>query len=139
MNDEHLEQQIRSLRPNRLPPDLTERLEAEPIRPLGGTGRVKLFIAAAAVFATAACIAIWFRPVDTSVGVSVPRAVSILQQDSTLLNSRTLALREHNGQLWEVSEEEWRDDTVAFCSASPAKLRSTVIRRETVCAPVDFQ
>jgi len=140
MNDDYLEQQIRSLNPAPLPQDLVERMSAEPIRPQAGRVRRNFLIAAAAAILVATCVTFALRPDDSAeVASDSETPVSLVQKESTLLDSRTLAFEEHDGQLWEVSEEEWQDDTLALCSTVPAKLRSTVIRREVVCAPVEFQ
>lgn len=142
MNDDNLEKLIRSLKPAPLPADLKTRMRPEPMRPNGFVSRQNITIAAvAAVLIGMVCLAVFLRsdpPVDVVARVS-EAPVSVLKKDSTLLSSRILAIEEHEGQLWEVSEEEWRDDTLALCSAGPTKLNSTVIRRELVCSPVKFQ
>lgn len=142
MNDNDLENLIRSLKPSPLPGDLKARMSAEPMRPKVTGARRQLFIAAAAAVLVGVITVTTFmrpdRPAET-VSSDLESPVSVIKKDSTLLNSRTLAIKEHNGQLWEVSEEEWQDDTLALCSVGPTKLNSTVIRREVVCSPVEFQ
>jgi hypothetical protein len=64
--------------------------------------------------------------------------LSICQQRSVLLGSRTLAVLHHDGRTWEVAEQQWRDDKLALCSAVPVQVQSATIRREIVCQPVDF-
>jgi hypothetical protein len=70
---------------------------------------------------------------------SPARPLSVIKKDSALLNSRVLAIKEYEGQFWEICEEEWRDETLVLYSAGPSKLHSTVIRREVVCSPLTFQ
>ena len=74
---------------------------------------------------------------DTATGP--PDHLTIIEQNSILADSRTIALREHEGRMWELVEQEWHDDTVALCSTSPVRVRSTVIRPVTVWLPVQFQ
>jgi len=149
MKDDELENLMRSLKPAPLPSDLKARLSPEPMRPRPKQGRWKVFLTAAATFAIALFSWSVFNDRDSPTADStfetpnspapVPNLpVSVLKTDSTLLNSRTLAIKKIDGELWEVAEEEWRDDTLALCSAGPVKLNSTVIRREIVCSPVQF-
>ena len=103
-----------------------------------------MFLTAAAILIAAIGFITLLRPdqpavVDSPDPIESETPVSIIKKESTLLNSNTLAFEEIDGQLWEVSEEEWQDETLALCSAGPVKLHSTVIRREVVCALVEFQ
>lgn len=144
MKDHDLEDLIRSLKPGPLPADLKERMAPEPMRPRQFGRWRNVFIAAAAAIAIGIFSAVVFfkseQSTETEVVVIEPDApVSVLKQDSTLLNSRTLAIKEIEGQLWEVCEEEWRDHTLALCTAGPTELNSTVIRREVVYSPLEFQ
>lgn len=144
MKDQDLEDLIRSLKPSPLPDDLKTRLAPEPIRPRQSRRWRTVAIAAAAVVAIGLFSTVVFLKPKQQAGAGVaviePEApVSVLRKDSTLLNSRTLAIKEIEGQLWEISEEEWRDHTLALCSVGPTELNSTVIRREVVCSPVEFQ
>lgn len=144
MKDHDLEDLLRSLKPSPLPNDLKTRLAPEPIRPRqSGRWRTVAIAAAAVVAIGLFSTAVFLKPeqqAGAEVAVIEPEApVSVLRKDSTLLNSRTLAIKEIKGQLWEISEEEWRDHTLALCSVGPTELNSTVIRREVVCSPVEFQ
>lgn len=141
MNDQDLENLVRRLKPSSLPEDLRERLAAEPELPATPvTKRMLLIVAgvAAAVVVFAGMILLE-RPEPLADGHEEERPVSVVQTDSTLLGSRLLEVKEYDGQLWEISEEEWRDDTLLLYTAGPSSLNSTVIRREIVCAPLQFQ
>jgi hypothetical protein len=56
-----------------------------------------------------------------------------------LLAERTLAVEEHDGRVWELVEQEWRDDSIALCSDNPLRVRYSETRVERLCQPVDFQ
>jgi hypothetical protein len=103
---------------------------------------VALSIAAAAVVVFSGTI-LFHQPEAASdplvEGEEQKRPVRVVQKDSTLLSSRLLSIEEYDGELWGVSEEEWRDDTLVLYSGGPSQLSSTVIRREVVCAPLEFQ
>lgn len=143
MNDQDLEDLIHSLKPAPLPADLKTRMAAEPMRLRSSTRWRSISIAAAAVAVGVLSFLVFFqseKPAEDDVAsTDVEAPVSVLKKDSTLLRSRTLAVKEVEGQLWEVFEEEWRDDTLALCTVGPTRLNSTVIRREVVCSPVEFQ
>lgn len=149
MKDHDLENLVRSLRPAPLPGDLRTRLSAEPLRlKKPGNHRrvlVSLAMAAAAIMLMVAIILLLRpdRPDRPAKLVSSPeepgRPVSVIKKDSTLLSSRVLSIEEYDGELWEISEEEWRDDTLALYSGGPSQLNSTAIRRDVVCTPLKFQ
>ena len=140
-----IEQRIRELRPAPAPADLMARLSAaNPDAPAKPRPKVvPAFIAwVGGIAAAAACVALIHMRgggSDTPPDPVADAPLHIIQKDSTLLGTRTLAITEHGGQLWEISEQEWRDDTIALCSTSPVELHSAVTRREIVCAPVEFQ
>ena len=144
-DDEKLEHELRMLRPGPLPEDLKTRLSQEPPtsgEPKKGRTVSWSFLTIAAAACLVAMIAILMNrsnPGEDQLAHNDAPHVSVLQSDSTLLNSRPLALREHDGQVWEISEEEWVDDIVALCSATPVRVRSTESRKEIVCRPVEFQ
>ena len=145
MNDDSfLENEIRRLRPGPLPEDLRMRMTSEPT-PMKHTPlkRVVPWVVAGAL-AAAACIAIVLNPPSSTEKIAdentaPPEPLSIVEQESTLLESRTIEIREHNGRMWELVDQEWRDDTVAICSTTSVRVQSTVIRPETVWLPVEFQ
>ena len=141
MNDQDLENLVRRLKPSSLPEDLRERLAAEPELPATPVTKRMLFIVAgvAAAVVVFAGMILLERPEPLADGHEEERPVSVVQTDSTLLGSRLLEVKEYDGQLWEISEEEWRDDTLLLYTAGPSSLNSTVIRREIVCAPLQFQ
>jgi hypothetical protein len=145
MNDQDLENLVRRLKPSSLPEDLRERLAAEPELPATPVTKRMLFIVAgvAAAVVVFAGMILLERPEppagSLADGDEEERPVSVVQTDSTLLGSRLLEVKEYDGQLWEISEEEWRDDTLLLYTAGPSSLNSTVIRREIVCAPLQFQ
>lgn len=148
MKNDELENLMRSLKPAPLPADLKKRLSPEPMRPKPAATQWKLLLVSAAVVAVGLFSVFIMNLMDSpqeapssTANTPMPIAetpVSVLKTDSTLLNSRTLEIKEVEGRLWEISEEEWRDDTLALCSAGPVKLNSTVIRREIVCSPLEF-
>ncbi len=146
MNDDDLlEEELRQLMPSPMPEDLRERLAVEPT--LLEAPRSRRIVPWAIVgLAAAACLVALIttlitrpKPDADEVASEAAPQLSVLQQESTLLNTRPLALKVHDGQVWEIAEEEWRDDTVALCSATPVRVRSTENRREIVCLPVEFQ
>lgn len=139
MNHPHLEKEIRSLRPAPLPQDLLARMAQPPpvahSRPARKVLRV-VFGTALAVAAAVAIMAHW--PAPTVIPSAAPPSLSIRQQRSVLLDTRTLAVLHRDGRTWEMAEQRWRDDDLALCSAVPVQVRSARIRREIVCQPVDF-
>lgn len=145
MNDHDLEKLIRSLKPAPLPEDIRMRLSTGPVRKKRPGNRKVILIAFAAAAAVTMMvgISISLRPEAPTEMSATPQEsgppVSVIKRDSTLLSSRVLSIREYEGELWEVSEEEWRDDTLALYSAGPSQLSATVIRREVVCSPLKFR
>ena len=167
MNDQELENLLRDLKPAPLPDDLQRRLSDEPGHAQGVRGRGTILVLvsgiAAAIAVFVGMIALLESKQNTAademvtapdesapsksgqsdganeVATATDRPVSVVKKDSTLLNSRLLAIEEHEGEFWEISEEEWRDDTLVLYSAGPSKLNSSVIRHEVVCAPLTFQ
>lgn len=139
MNDSRLEEQIRSLRPASLPPDLLARMAQPPLAMNPRRTRKILRVVFGAGLAVAAAVAImahWPAPPVTPTAAAP--SVSIRQQRSVLLDTRTLAVLHRDGRTWEVAEQQWRDDNLALCSAVPVQVQSAAIRREIVCQPVDF-
>lgn len=158
MKDQDLETLLHQLKPAPLPDDLQSRLSAEPGRSMRARKRKITALVSGLAAAVAGILGLMIlvssRTRTGSDAVSVgagqlpapderkvvtPRPVSVVKKDSMLLNSRLLEIREYDGELWEISEEEWRDDTLVLYSAGPSQLNATVIRREVVCAPLNFQ
>lgn len=142
MNDDQLTEQFRKLRPAPLPRDLQERLAAEPEVLATSSRSPRLWWAAAATIALlAVALTVLLNPHETAplTEEAEELPISIVSKESTLLGTRTLAQQEHEGQLWELIEEQWRDDTVAICSATTAKVRSSIVRPEVRWVPVVFQ
>lgn len=141
MNDQDLEQQIRKLRPGPLPPELRSRLREEPAVNLPRRPRhLGRWAMAAAVVVAATVGALVFPDKQADeVAVEDNKPFTVIQEEATLIGTRTLERREHDGRLWELVEQQWRDETVAVCSATPVRVRSTVIRPEAVWVPVKFQ
>jgi hypothetical protein len=140
MNDQHLEDQIRKLRPAPLPPELRSRLCEEPPVELTRhpAHRVRWAIAAAVV-ATATLVFLVIPDNQPSEVIAEDDGyLSVVQQEAALVSTRTLETREYNGQLWDLVENRWREETVAMCSATTATIRSTEIRPELVWVPVEF-
>lgn len=141
MNNHDFEQQIRKLQPAPLPPELRARLREEPPAELPRSRRHGVRWAMAATVVVAAVLLILVSPHQqpNEVVAEDDDHFSVVQQEATLLGTRTLETREYDGQLWELVEQQWRDETVAVCSATPVRVRSTVIRPEAVWVPVKFQ
>jgi hypothetical protein len=141
MNDDLLEAALRTLRPAALPADLKARMQAPP--PLEPATvpwwRNVRVIGAASLAAAAALVWMLVPPPASGPADPAPRAVRIHQTESTLLAERTLAVEEHDGRVWELVEQEWRDDSIALCSDSPVRVRYSETRVERLCQPVDFQ
>ena len=138
MNDQRLEEEIRRLQPAPLPADLKARLAREPELHERKSRRSMWIAAALVVLATGIVAPSLFR--DTAPSPAIAAApVSVIQRESTLLGTRTVDQRELDGQVWELVEEQWRDDTVALCSATPARVRSTVIRPTYVWVAAEYQ
>lgn len=158
MKDQDLETFLHQLKPAPLPDDLQSRLSTEPGRSMRARKRKVIALVSGLAAAAAGILGLMILvspgtrtgsdalamgadqlPVPDEWKVGAPRPLSVVKKDSTLLNSRLLEIREYDGELWEISEEEWRDDTLVLYSAGPSQLNATVIRREVVCAPLNFQ
>jgi hypothetical protein len=66
-------------------------------------------------------------------------AITLHQQESTLLRSKRIALEKHDQVWWEQCEQEWLDQEFTLCSDNPAMVRFTRTRHEVVWQPVEFQ
>lgn len=141
MDDKELEERMRRLLPAPLPADLAERLADEPaIEEEPVSEKVIPWRAiVGAGLAAAACVLL-FWGYDGMVGSPDEESpISVTTKESTLLGKRTLSVLEHEGQVWELAEQEWRDDVLAYCSNSPVRVQSSEIRTELVYLPVEFQ
>ena len=140
MNDQDLEQRLRSLAPAPLPAELRERLAEEPAVELPRKNRrMRWAIAAGIIAAAGAGLLSWpDSKSDRSLAETDDAPFSVVQQEAVLLSTRTVETREHNGHLWELVENRWREDTVGMCSATEATIRSSEIRPEYVGTPVTF-
>jgi hypothetical protein len=141
MNDDLLEAAIRELRPAALPADLKARMKSPPPpeRLTVAWWRNARVIATGALAAATALVWQLVPGSATDPADTAPRTVRIHQKESTLLAERTLAVEEHNGTVWELVEQEWRDDSIALCSGSPVRVRYSETRVERLCQPVNFQ
>ena len=133
-DDLELESLLRDLRPQELPADLRARMDEPPSRRSGWKSIVVPCIFAAA--------AVWvfflaWPSVVPQESESVP-PITIRQQQSSLIDSRVIAVIEHEGQAWELTEEEWLDQVIAICSTSPVRVRASETRHELVYHPVKF-
>ncbi len=140
MNDHELEKNLRSLRPAPLPSEVRARLKEEPAIQPRRHHRRNLGFAIAAVLVAAATLVALLTPKqsDPAMAREEDTHYSVVQQEAVLLSSRTLETREHNGQLWELVEIQWREDTVSICTATTATVRATEIRPERVWVPVQY-
>ena len=66
------------------------------------------------------------------------QAITVLQQQSSLVDSRVIAIIEREGQTWELTEQEWLDEEIAICSISPVQVRLTATRHELIYRPVIY-
>lgn len=133
MNEESIETLLRHMRPQPLPADVCAALQEPPVkfRPIA---RHRLMaIAAILLLGAVLCWLSLPGPADTE------PVLTIRHQESTLLSSKRLELRQQNQEWWEKCEQEWLDQETALCSNSPAVVRYTCKRREVVWQPVDFQ
>lgn len=139
MNHPLLEEQIRNLRPAPLPPDLLARMAQPPEITNPRHGRQILWVVFGAGLAVAAAVAIMAHwPALPVTSPATVRSLSIRQQRSVLLDTRTLGVVHRDGRTWEVAQQQWHDDNLALCAEVPIQVRSTGIRNEIVCQPVDF-
>lgn len=133
MNESSLEAMLRQMRPAPLPADVCAHLKDEPAkyraRLIRGPVVVGLFSAAALLLL---CL-IWPASPPT-----MP-AITLHQQESTLLRSKRIALEKHDQVWWEQCEQEWLDQEFTLCSDNPAMVRFTRTRHEIVWQPVEFQ
>lgn len=140
MNDQRLEEEIRKLRPAPLPSDLKARLAQEPELHGRRPGRKMWLAAAAALVVLATAIAVPSLLHDTpTTQADAAAPLSVIQRETTLLSTRTIDQREHDGRVWELVEEQWQDNTVCVSSATPVRVRSTVIRPEYVWVAAEYQ
>lgn len=133
-DDLELESLLRNLRPQGLPADLRARMDEPPFRRSGWKG-----VVVPVVFAAAA-VWVFFLALPSGVpqeSEGVP-PITIRQQQSSLIDSRVVAVIEHEGQAWELTEEEWLDQEIAICSSSPVQVRLAETRHELVYHPVEF-
>jgi hypothetical protein len=136
--DDPLENLLRGLRPAPLPADLAAEMREPPdVTPPATLLPWRRFAAMAGL--AAACAALWWSPARKSPTPEFQEpAVSVVQRQSTLLDRRSLAVVEHEGRVWEFAEEEWLDEELGLCSATPVRVRSKATRHQVVCRPVDF-
>jgi hypothetical protein len=159
-----LEKQILKLKPGALPSDLVDRLKDEPplthieenmttdvvakVIPIKNNRWVwglAVGVAAAACFIILMARESWKSsdqsngPELVSVDLDSSKELSMIRRDETLIRTTTLATEELDGQLWEIVEEKWIDDTFAACSAVPVLVSAQEFRREIIFRPVVFQ
>lgn len=141
---------LRILRPAALPEELRRSMACPPAEPASavtpaichtprsatGVRRVRVLMASSALAAMAACMVLIIQP--ASRGEAPPLPVSVMRTESELVSRRTLGMEEHDGRLWERVEEEWRNESVAACSATPVRARLTETRVVEMLRPVDF-
>jgi hypothetical protein len=137
MNDDsRLEARLRSLRPASLPPELLGRMKEPPPGPTPGPwGRM---LAATPVAAAAAWLLWWSLSPEPTTPPGEPPALTIHEHRSILVESRPLKFIEHDGRLWELAEETWREEEIALCSTSSLRIQTAETHRQLVCQPVDF-
>lgn len=135
-DDLQLEERLRSMRPASLPADLRERMKEPPPTPVQGPSR--RILAAAPIAAAAAWLLWWSLSPAPSAPPAEPAALTIHEHRSILVESRPLQFIEHDGRLWELAEETWREEELALCSTAPLRVQTTETNRQLVCLPVDF-
>lgn len=135
--DPELETLLRSLRPATLPDPLQTAMKDPPARIAPASPRylrwLALPLAAAAVWLLLATLR--HEPVSAPAS---PAPITLRQSQSTLLDSRPLELVRIDDQYWELAEQEWLDEDLTLCSASPVTVKLTTTRREIVWQPVRF-
>jgi hypothetical protein len=133
MNDESIEKLLRGMRPEALPDDVCAALQETPVKYRSFAKQRVMAVAALLLLGT---VLFWFNRPSSPVTAPV---LTIRHQESTLLSSKRLELRQENEVWWEKCEQEWLDEDTALCSNNPAVVRYTGKRREVVWQPVDFQ
>lgn len=133
MNDEMLEQRLRGMRPAVLPDDVCAALHEAPVKYRSFPVRGVLAVAAVLVIGA---VMFWF---PKPAAPETQPVLSLRHQESTLLSSKRLELRQENEVWWEKCEQEWLDLETALCSNNPAVVRYSCKRREVVWQPVEFQ
>jgi hypothetical protein len=132
-----LESMLRSLRPGTLPEDMRQRL-ADP--PAAMPSRIvfprRPVLLASASLAAAACAVLLMRQPEPPVLPAAP--LSVFHQESTLIGTRVIEIVEHNGMVWSLEEQHWKDEEIALCSDSPVSVRLSRDRHELVYEPVPF-
>ncbi len=133
MNDSSIETMLRQMRPAPLPTEVCEHLQDEPVK--YRVALIKRPLLLGLLSAAALLILCFLWPSAPS---PAP-AVTLHQQESTLLRSNRIALEKHDQVWWEKWEQEWLDEEVTLCSSNPALVRFTRTRHEVVWQPVEFQ
>ncbi|MDF1851661.1 MAG: hypothetical protein P1U85_12565 [Verrucomicrobiales bacterium] len=133
-DDLEIESMLRDLRPQQLPADLRTRMKEPPVR----TDRWKRVVAPAVLAAAAVWVVSLILPSMPPRAGGTLEPVTILQQQSSLIDSRVIAVIQGDGQAWEVMDQEWLDEELAICSSSSVQVRFTATRRELVYQPVPY-
>lgn len=133
MNDSSLETMLRQMRPSPLPDDVRAHLQNEPAKYRASLIKHPLMLG---LFTTAALLILCLIWPSSP---SPPSAVTLHQQESTLLRSKRIALEKHDQVWWERCEQEWLDQEFTVCSDNPAMVRFSRTRHEVIWQPVEFQ
>lgn len=133
MNDLSLETMLRQMRPAPLPEDVCAQLQDEPTKYRASLVRHRLMLGLLGVAVFLLLCMVWpSSPPPAS-------AITLHQQESTLLRSKRIALEKHDQIWWEQCEQEWLDEEFTLSSNHPAMVRFARTRHEVVWQPVDFQ
>lgn len=133
MNDSSFETMLRQMRPAPLPADVCAHLQDEPAKYRAPRIKRPLLLGLLSAAALTLLCLLW-------PGAPMPApAVTLHQQESTLLRSKRIALEKHDQVWWEQCEQEWLDEEITLCSNNPAVVRFTSKRREVVWQPINFQ
>lgn len=134
--DHQLESRLRAMIPAHLPADLRERMTAPP------AARAPIAWKRALMAIPPAAAAVWLLWPGTfrvsSASESGVDALTVHESRSVLIESRPLRFIEHHGRVWELAEETWRDEQLAFCTSPSFHIHATETNRRLVCQPVDF-
>lgn len=132
--DLELESILKDMRPQSLPSDLKARMSEPPARPIRWSRAVVPSVSGAA----AVWIALLVLPDRSPDSEEAPEPVTVLTQQSSLIEKRVVAIIQAEGQAWEVSDQEWLDEEVAICSTGSTQVRFRTTRRELVYEPIPY-
>ena len=133
-DDLELESLLRELRPQGLPADLRARVAEPPVR----RRHWKNIVVPCVLAAAALWVFFLVFPFGGAREAGEVPPVTVRQIESSLVDSKVIAVVEHEGQAWELTQEEWLDEEIVICSSTPVRVRFAETRHEWVSHPVRF-